>query len=148
MAWSDCVGRFVFIMGTSMTFSFRGMYRREMTVRAIVTKIVTRAIKLFALGIVLGSSWGRESGVLLLPAWLVRCHHYPYPPPPSGFFSSCLPAFLTCNYLPFRPRWLVVVSPSGVPDLYLPPFPVSLACGYFPCCTPWLVVLSASLTCS
>ena len=64
MAWSDCVGRFVFIMGTSMTFSFRGMYRREMTVRAIITKIVTRAIKLFALGIVLGSSWGRESGVV------------------------------------------------------------------------------------
>lgn len=49
---------FVFIMGTSMTFSFRSMYRRQMTVRHILLKIVTRSFKLFALGIVLNSSWG------------------------------------------------------------------------------------------
>ncbi|XP_070210479.1 heparan-alpha-glucosaminide N-acetyltransferase-like isoform X2 [Littorina saxatilis] len=49
---------FVFIMGTSMTFSFKSMYKREMTARAIVTKVITRSFKLFALGIVLNSSWG------------------------------------------------------------------------------------------
>jgi heparan-alpha-glucosaminide N-acetyltransferase len=54
------VNRFIFIMGTAMTFSFRSMYRREMTLRAIVWKIVFRAIKLFALGIVLATGYGRE----------------------------------------------------------------------------------------
>ncbi|XP_025093350.1 heparan-alpha-glucosaminide N-acetyltransferase-like isoform X1 [Pomacea canaliculata] len=49
---------FIFIMGTSMTFSFRGMYRRQMTSQEILTKVLVRAIKLFALGIILNSAWG------------------------------------------------------------------------------------------
>nr|KAG5698776.1 hypothetical protein BaRGS_032195 [Batillaria attramentaria] len=64
---------FVFIMGTSMTFSFRGMYRREMTVKQILYKIISRSIKLFALGIVLNSSWGPvDLGELRIPGVLQR----------------------------------------------------------------------------
>ncbi|XP_076461183.1 heparan-alpha-glucosaminide N-acetyltransferase-like isoform X2 [Babylonia areolata] len=48
---------FIFIMGTSMTFSFKSMFRRHGTSPRIVLKVLTRVLKLFALGIVLNSSW-------------------------------------------------------------------------------------------
>ncbi|KAL8570424.1 hypothetical protein ACOMHN_035842 [Nucella lapillus] len=64
---------FVFVMGTSMTFSFKSMYRRQMTSLAIIIKIVTRCAKLLALGIVLNSSWGPvEMGMLRVPGVLQR----------------------------------------------------------------------------
>lgn len=79
---------FIFIMGTSMTFSFRSMYRQEMTMRTIVLKIVYRSIKLFALGIVLNTSWGpvdvtgmRIPGVLqrfALTYLIIALIHFPF----------------------------------------------------------------------
>lgn len=47
---------FIFMMGTSMAFSFRGMFRRNTKNYVIVWKIVWRSAQLFLLGLFLGGN--------------------------------------------------------------------------------------------
>ncbi|XP_050418946.1 heparan-alpha-glucosaminide N-acetyltransferase [Patella vulgata] len=49
---------FIFIMGTSMNFSFKSMHKRQKTSYQIIFKICKRSFILFALGIILNTSWG------------------------------------------------------------------------------------------
>ncbi|KAK3102341.1 hypothetical protein FSP39_010631 [Pinctada imbricata] len=49
---------FVFIMGTSMNYSFKGMFRRNMPRYKMLFKILKRSVELFALGIILNTNWG------------------------------------------------------------------------------------------
>ncbi|XP_041367487.1 heparan-alpha-glucosaminide N-acetyltransferase-like [Gigantopelta aegis] len=49
---------FIFIMGTSMNFSFRSMHKQGMTPCQMFFKIMKRSVYLFALGIYLNTSWG------------------------------------------------------------------------------------------
>ena len=49
---------FVWIMGTSMIFSMRGMRKRNTPTKVIVWRICKRSFWLFAIGIFLGSSYG------------------------------------------------------------------------------------------
>ncbi|XP_063419703.1 heparan-alpha-glucosaminide N-acetyltransferase-like [Mytilus trossulus] len=49
---------FIFIMGTSMNFSFKGMIRRNNTKCQILLKIIKRSALLFAFGIILNTNWG------------------------------------------------------------------------------------------
>lgn len=55
--------RFVFIMGTAMNYSFQSMIRRGMSKGRISLKIMKRSLKLFVLGIILNTNWGREYGL-------------------------------------------------------------------------------------
>lgn len=48
---------FVFIMGVSMNFSFKSMFRQGLSVPRIIWKIVWRAAKLFAIGFMLGTHY-------------------------------------------------------------------------------------------
>ncbi|XP_059163427.1 heparan-alpha-glucosaminide N-acetyltransferase-like isoform X2 [Physella acuta] len=48
---------FVFIMGVSMNFSFKSMFRQEWSVARISWKIVWRAAQLFAIGFMLGTHY-------------------------------------------------------------------------------------------
>ena len=52
--------RFIWIMGTSMIFSMRGMRKRETPHRLVVWRILKRTFWLFVIGIFLGSSYGGE----------------------------------------------------------------------------------------
>ncbi|ESO82197.1 hypothetical protein LOTGIDRAFT_135049, partial [Lottia gigantea] len=49
---------FIFIMGTSMNFSFKSLYKKEKTTFQILFKIFKRSFILFAIGIILNTSWG------------------------------------------------------------------------------------------
>lgn len=49
---------FVFIMGTAMNFSIRGMLRRGKSRLRIFYKILKRSSLLFAIGIILNTNWG------------------------------------------------------------------------------------------
>ncbi|XP_033762307.1 heparan-alpha-glucosaminide N-acetyltransferase-like isoform X2 [Pecten maximus] len=49
---------FIFIMGTAMNFSFRGMLRRGKSRLRIFFKILKRSFLLFAIGIILNTNWG------------------------------------------------------------------------------------------
>ncbi|WAQ95078.1 HGNAT-like protein [Mya arenaria] len=49
---------FVFIMGVSMNYSFRGMLKRGKTRLRILGKVLKRAALLFAFGIILNTNWG------------------------------------------------------------------------------------------
>ncbi|OWF52223.1 heparan-alpha-glucosaminide N-acetyltransferase-like [Mizuhopecten yessoensis] len=49
---------FIFIMGTAMNFSFRGMLKRGKSRIRIFFKILKRSILLFAIGIILNTNWG------------------------------------------------------------------------------------------
>ena len=51
--------RFVFIMGTSMNYSFRSMLKRRKHRLWILWKVLRRAVLLFAFGIILNTNWGR-----------------------------------------------------------------------------------------
>ncbi|CAL1542043.1 unnamed protein product [Lymnaea stagnalis] len=48
---------FVFIMGVSMNFSFKSMFRQGLSVPRMIWKIVWRAAKLFAIGFMLGTHY-------------------------------------------------------------------------------------------
>lgn len=56
--------RFIFIMGTAMNYSFRGMMKRGTPRYRMLYKIVRRSILLFFIGIVLNTNWGREYSTL------------------------------------------------------------------------------------
>ena len=64
------LARFVFIMGTSMTFSFQSMFKEEPSTKMIVWKIVWRSVKLFAIGIFLNTKWGKLNSFKLLYGWI------------------------------------------------------------------------------
>ncbi|XP_060561186.1 heparan-alpha-glucosaminide N-acetyltransferase-like [Ruditapes philippinarum] len=49
---------FVFIMGTSMNFSFKGMLKRGRSRGMIFWKVLKRSCLLFAFGIILNTNWG------------------------------------------------------------------------------------------
>jgi len=48
---------FLWMMGTSLVFSFRGLIKRKTPPWLIVWKIVWRSVKLFAIGLFMGTSW-------------------------------------------------------------------------------------------
>lgn len=49
---------FVFIMGTSINYSFKGMFKRGKSRSWIFWKVVRRSCLLFAFGIILNTNWG------------------------------------------------------------------------------------------
>lgn len=49
---------FVFIMGTSMNYSFRSMIKRGKSRLRILWKVIRRAAVLFGIGIILNTNWG------------------------------------------------------------------------------------------
>lgn len=64
---------FIFIMGTAMNFSFRGLLRRKVSRCKILLKVLRRAIILFALGIWLNTAWGPvELNSIRIPGVLQR----------------------------------------------------------------------------
>ncbi|ESO84900.1 hypothetical protein LOTGIDRAFT_176092 [Lottia gigantea] len=64
---------FIFIMGTSMNFSFKSLYKKEKTTFQILFKIFKRSFILFAIGIILNTSWGPvELETMRIPGVLQR----------------------------------------------------------------------------
>ncbi|XP_060079282.1 heparan-alpha-glucosaminide N-acetyltransferase-like [Ylistrum balloti] len=49
---------FIFIMGTAMNFSFRGMLRKGKSRLRIFLKLLKRSFLLFAIGLILNTNWG------------------------------------------------------------------------------------------
>eukprot|EP00058_Branchiostoma_floridae_P004891 XP_002590379.1 hypothetical protein BRAFLDRAFT_76652 [Branchiostoma floridae] len=68
----DTFRGFVFIMGTSMALSFRGMRKRTST-RRVVFRVITRSAKLFLVGFFLNAGHGRNDlGTVRVPGVLQR----------------------------------------------------------------------------
>jgi len=63
---------FLWMMGVSMVFAFRGILKRATPWYIVVWKIVWRAAKLYALGIILDTKWGNNLDTMRIPGILQR----------------------------------------------------------------------------
>lgn len=63
---------FIFMMGTSMVFSFRGLFKRNTPNLQIVWKIVWRSVLLFAMGLFLSTKYENDMEWIRIPGVLQR----------------------------------------------------------------------------